>query len=523
MKNYFGKKNRTLALLIAVIMLIATMMTGATAFADEGRGGETISFSYLRPVWGPATFVEGGAYEKALFAYANIDVDVQIIPVIEYDAKVKTIAAGGSFPDVMWASGPADPFWRDLEDQGAFMSIDELLETHPTVKATVSDSVWNQMRNPSDGKIYFLPRTIASDVPFFMIYRKDLFDAQNIAEPATIDELTAALETIHEAYPDIVPTTVGMGGLEWMYKDLATSFGTAVGGWVASGDQADTIVPANTTEKYMDFAFWMQELRAKGLLDAEAGINPDVNAGKNKFKAGLAAAYPGGYPDFIEVSVALAETNPQAEVAIMQPLAGPNGDMGGTRTTYPMDRGMYFSSSSDVIADFFDFLEWWLTDGSEFRLHGVEGEMYTMEDGKYVTITGDALKPDFESTQIEPLTFIGLPAEQLDWEGYWRPLFESNGIGDKFDYWYDMFMAYCQVRYPDYLSPTVQSPTSVEIGTQIYEATIGSVYGSVFLDVTGTWEQYQAQVQEWLARGGQTIIDEINAAQTDKSKPTYGE
>lgn len=518
-------KKRLIALLIITVFMLSLGITSMIAFAEnvEGRGGEKLSFSYLRPVWGPATFVKGGAYEKALFDYANIEVDVQIIPVMEYDAKVKTIAAGGQFPDVMWAAGPADPFWRDLEDQGAFKSIDDLLASHPTVKSTVSETVWNQMRNPADGMIYFLPRTIASDVPFFTFYRKDLFDAQNIEEPKTIEELEAALVIIKNEYPDIVPITVGMGGLEWMYKDIATSFDTTVGGWVPSDTDINTIVPSNITENYQDFIFWLQNLRRQGLLDAEAGINPDVNFGKNKFKAGQAAAYPGGYPDFIEISVALAQIDPSAEVAILPALVGPDGVQGGTRTSYPVDRGMYFSTASDVIEEFFDFLEWWLTDGSTFRLYGVEGEQYTIEDGEYIRLPETEVKDDFKSTQIEPLTFIGLPEEQLDWEGYWRPVFETSGIGEKFDYWHARFMEYCQVRFPDYLSPTVRSETSIEIGGQIYEATIGSVYGSVFLDISGTREQYQTQVDEWLNRGGKTIIEEINAVQTDKSKPTYGE
>ncbi|MDR1703458.1 MAG: extracellular solute-binding protein [Clostridiales bacterium] len=502
----------------------ANEASGETAGeAAEGRGGDLLSFTYLRPVWQPATFVSGGAYEQALFDYANIEVDVQIIPVMEYDAKVKTVVAGGTLPDVMWASGPADPFWRDLENQGAFTSIDELLESHPNVKNNVSETVWNQMRNPDDGKIYFLPRSIASDVPFFTFYRKDWFDAQNIPEPTTIDELNAALETIKNAYPEAVPMTVGMGGFEWMFKDLGTSFGATVGGWVASADDPDTIIPAFLTEEQENYFFWLQDMRRDGLLDPEVGINPDVNHGKQKFMAGTAAAYPGGYPDFIEISAALAKTDPTAEVAIMAPLTGPTGVQGGTRTSYPVDRGMYFSSASDVTAEFFDFLEWWLTDATDFRRYGVEGEMYNVVEGKKVAIPEADRKDDYKTTQIEPLSFFGRIEEELDFEGTWKPAFVANGLEEKFEYWYDSFMAYCENRFPDYLSPTVLSPTSAEIGAQIWESTLSTAYGAVLLNVNGTREQYQEQADAWLSQGGQDIINEINAAQADKSKPTYGE
>lgn len=490
---------------------------------SDGRGGETVSFTYLRPVWGPATFTPGGEYEKALFEYANIDVEVQIIPVIEYDAKVKTIVAGGSLPDVMWAAGPGDNFWRELEDQGAFRSIDELLETHPAVKANVDSTVMEQMRNPADGKLYFLPRTIAADVPFFLYYRKDWFDAQNIAEPTTIDELNEALDTIKNAYPEVSPITVGMGGFSWMYKDLATSFGCTIGGWVASEEDPDRIVPSHITKEQEDFYFWLQDLRKNGWLDPEVGINPDANHGKQKFMAGKAAAYPGGYPDFIEISAALKKSAPDAVVGIMQPLTGPGGIEGGTRTSYPMDRGMYFSNDFDDMEGFFDFLEWWLTDGTTFRRYGVEGEMYNMEDGKIVPIPEDQRKEDYKATQTEPLTFFNLKEEELDFENTWKPSFVSNGIEDTYDYWYDSFMAYCKNRFPDYLSPTVVSPTSVEIGAQIFESTISTAEGSILLDTKGTREDWEKQVQAWLDQGGNKIIEEINAGQTDKSKPSYGE
>lgn len=496
---------------------------GTDAGTVVGRGGETLKFTYLRPVWGPATYTPGGEYEKALFEYANIDTEVQIIPVIEYDAKVKTIVAGGTLPDVMWAAGPGDNFWRELENQGAFQSIDELLDSHPTVKANIDETVMEQMRNPEDGKLYFLPRTIAADVPFFLYYRKDWFDAQNIAEPTTIEELNQALDTIKNAYPDVSPITVGMGGFSWMYKDLATSFGCTIGGWVASPEDPDKIVPSNITKEQEDFYFWLQDLRKNGWLDPEVGINPDANHGKQKFMAGKAAAYPGGYPDFIEISAALKKSDPDAVVGIMQPLTGPTGIKGGTRTSYPMDRGMYFSSEFGDIEGFFDFLEWWLTDGTTFRRYGVEGEMYNVVDGKIVTIPDDQRKEDYKATQIEPLSFFNLKEEELDFENTWKPSFESNGIADTYEYWYDSFMAYCENRFPDYLSPTVVSPTNVDIGAQIFESTLSGAEGSILLDTKGTREEWQKQVQAWLDQGGSKIIDEINAGQASKSKPTYGE
>ncbi|MDG0810473.1 type 2 periplasmic-binding domain-containing protein [Cohnella rhizosphaerae] len=90
------------------------------ASASAGSKEETAKFSYVRPVWGAATYTKGGAYEKEMFEKANAKIDVQIIPVTEYDQKIMTVIASGDIPDVFWALGPTDKKFKDMQDQGAF-------------------------------------------------------------------------------------------------------------------------------------------------------------------------------------------------------------------------------------------------------------------------------------------------------------------------------------------------------------------------------------------------------------------
>lgn len=512
---------RTLWISTVAIMLLLFLGAQASATpAAEKAPAEKLSFSYIRPVWGPATYVKGGAYEQALFAKANINVDVQIIPVMEYDTKIRTIVASGTLPDLLWAYGPGDSFWRDLENQGAFARVDQRLESYPTIKGTVSDTVWGHMQNPKDDATYFIPRTIASVVPFFTYYRADWFEKLGIDEPKTIDELTAALTKVKQGYPDVFPMTNGMGFFIWMFKDLGTSFGDAVGGWIASPDTPGTIVPSFTTAQERNYLFWLQDLRRRGLMDPEVGVNPDPNHGKQKFMSGRAAAYPGGYPDYIEITSSLMKTDPNARVGVMSPLTGPTGIQGGTRTVYPVDRGLYFSSKSTKVDAILHFMEWYLTDGSEFRVWGVEGEMYNVVDGQKVPVPESERKDAYKSPQIEPLTFLNLPEEQLDWS-MWRRSFESSGIGDQFDQWKAKFDEYASVRYPDYLSPTVVSPTNVKSGAQIWEDTMASTWGSVGLDTSITPKNYTDAVADWLTNGGSDIIKEVNQQQSDKSKPDF--
>lgn len=70
--------------------------------------------------------------------------------------------------------------------------------------------------------------------------------------------------------------------------------------------------------------------------------------------------------------------------------------------------------------------------------------------------------------------------------------------------------------------PTVASETSNEIGAQLSEAYLASYWpAGIVLNANVTRDEYMAAVQGWLDAGGQTIIDEINAQQTDRSMPSY--
>ncbi len=189
---------------------------------------------------GPATYTPDGYYAEYLRENANVDIEVQIIPIVEYDAKVKTIVASGSLPDMLMASGPVDPYWKDLENQGAFTPLEEYLEKYPALKELADDSIWEMLRN-EDGHIYFLPRTLVAETPFMIYYRQDYFEELGIEEPTTVAELEAALEKIKAEMPDVTPMAVGNGGTAWMGKDLATAFGATIGGWVPAED--GSIVP----------------------------------------------------------------------------------------------------------------------------------------------------------------------------------------------------------------------------------------------------------------------------------------
>ncbi|MBM7566818.1 extracellular solute-binding protein [Paenibacillus sacheonensis] len=495
---------------------------GNTADNDGGNAGSSsgkkLSFSYLRPTWGPATYTKNGAYEKELFKQANVDIDVRIIPVVDYDSTIKTTAASGDMPDAVWATGPVDPFWKDLQDQDAFTKLNDLLDKYPAVKAAVPDGIWDKMKDDK-GDIYFIPNLIYPVVPFFINYRADIFEKLGIAEPTSIAELEAALQKIKESEPGIVPMTHGNTIPFWAGKDVATSFGDAYG-WAPSKDDPNKLLPPEMQDEHLNYMFWLQDLKKKGLFDEEAGVNPDASFGETKFKAGKAAVILGG--NLQSLLPELRKADPKATIKTMSPLAGPDGQKGGTRVVFPQDRGFYINKKAEGKADqIFQFLNWSLTDGSDFRRYGIEGKTYTVDDqGRKVPIPDDERESDYKSSQIEPLRFLDPMSEKLDWQAI-ELQFAGGGMQDQFAYYKSMFEKYAATPYNDYKDPTVSSPTNAKIGAQIYEDYMAKVSGSILTDMKLTKDDYIKARQKWLDAGEQKIIDEVNELQKDKSEPNY--
>jgi len=515
------KKNaKKLVALLLVLVMVLPMV--ACTPKDNTGNGDTLEFSYLRPVWGAATYTPDGPYELAIEEAANVKINAQIVPVTEYDAKAKLIISTKDFPDVMWALGPVDVSWREIEDQGAFYPLNELLDSHPAVKATVSEDIWEMMRN-EDGNIYFLPNTTSSEIPFFMYYRKDWLEELNIEEPKTIAELEACLEAVKEAKPGVIPMTVGLGASRWMFKDVGTAFGAVMNSWQPSPEDPNTLIPSFMTEGQKDYIFWLQDMYERELLDPDTDLNPDTSHGKNKFMTSRAFCYPGGYPDMIELYSSLLQSEPDAEIGVMGPFTGPNGIQGGLRVNFPVDRGMYFNTAlpKEKITAIFDFLEWTLTDGFNLCYYGIEGKQCTKnEDGSFSKIPDAKREDAYKSTQVEPLSFLNHQDYLVDFADY-KSQFEQLGIGDKYQYWYDSFQKYCENKFYDYLVPTNKSETNAKLGSQLEENYLNQTMASVILDANVTRAFYDRAAEAWRKAGGQAIMDEFNAVQKDKSKPNY--
>lgn len=494
--------------------VLATVTVGGCSTDSGQQPGPSgpLSFTYLRPTWGPATYTKDGPYEQELERLANVSVDVQIIPVIDYNTKINTILASGDLPDVLWAPGPSSGVWAEAQDEGAFLPIDDQLEKHPAVRAAVPQSLWDRLKN-ADGTSYFIPSLIWPQVPFFMFYRADLLEAAGIAEPTTLEQFVSTLAEVKRAYPDHIPFTIGY---EWHTKELATSFGVSKSGWEPSPNDLNRLDPWFVKEQEIELYFWLQDLHRQGLLDPDYGVNKEPNLSTNKFKSDKAVFAVENWAVFPDLVANLKKSAAKGKVGVLDPLE----ERGGSRPVFPIDRGFYISATMENPDGFFDFLEWSLTEGSDFRRFGIEGKTYTIVDGRKAPIPDTERDKAYQQPQLEPLGFIGPFSEKLDWEQL-ELSYAAAELGEEFGYVRGKFDTYMRNEYPDFRNPTVLSPTEAADGTRLTQDYLQKVTESCIINHDITRADWATAVEKWKAAGGAKIIDEVNQLQTDKSRPNY--
>lgn len=482
-----------------------------------------VKFSYLRPVWGPATHQKGSDYELELFKRANVEIESQIVPVFDYEVKFPVLAAGGTLADLSWHAGPNWGPAHDLIEQGAFLPLDPYLEKYPAVRDAVGDTLWTLTRSP-DGHNYFFPMPLAAFVPFPISYRTDIYDELGLSEPETLEEFVAQLEEIKAKKPDMIPITAHEYSL-WYWQNTAISMAYPWGNWVpAEGEPEDNpskIVPGNVVPEFKDFLLFVQSLRKKGVIDPDYMVTTGLK-GIDKFRAGNAVCMTGHWGTLADDNNELRKVVPDGDISYMKQLMGPKRPMGAL-TLSGFDRGFSISIKAEDKADnIFKFLNWVYTEGYDFMRYGVEGKTYKMVDGKRVGIPDTEREVGWQGPNIEP---FGFPPKQVDVWPKWDEMaigYEDRGVLEKLPDTVKMFKTAADNAMPNWNHLTF-SPTSGEKGSQLFEQYTRPMQETFAIDPDFPPEKWDEAVKNWLDNGGQQIIDEVNEIQQDKSpiKPVY--
>jgi ABC-type glycerol-3-phosphate transport system substrate-binding protein len=269
---------------------------------------------------------------------------------------------------------------------------------------------------------------------------------------------------------------------------------------------------------------WLRNLNYQynnKLIDQEFYLRDDANKIKAEFVAGRTGTYGEYIASNTDVFEAVKKNNPEAEFAVIPPLAGvPEGGVPQGRADWPFGLIMginHESSDLERIAVWL-YLEWMSQPENLFALqNGFEGMNYTGldENGlpiKNVDYDGEAkLSPnnnkDYWALVVESPVY-GTEEETIQaLKSFWSP--------PGYEYIVEDMLTYREQQLP-YLYPDPLFTVPIESVSK-YKADLNNLFQELYLDIVMSPAdqfdaKYEAAKKKFLDAGYQKILDEKKAA-----------
>ncbi|WP_340023697.1 extracellular solute-binding protein [Paenibacillus sp. FSL K6-1096] len=387
-------KRTLLPLLLLVCALIAGGCSGGNHSpsgnaAAEGEGAAAASppvsplkgqtFTMLvesNPSWPyDANWPVWGWLQEATGASLKVSV-----PSGKLEETVQLNVASGSLPDISMLLNLSDA--NKFGQQGAFVNILDYTEQMPHFKKWMEqypDLVQSNMA--PDGKLYMFPNQGFGETNrMSWMYREDIFKQNNLAVPATYDELYTVLKKLKELYPDSYPLSFRMGKSlnSNLTRILGPNFGTSDTYYY---DQATGELGYGPTEEgyrtmveYLN-KFTNEQLIPPNWLTVDTKQWQDLMSTNKSF---ITFDYLSRIDFF---NKPLRADNPEFTLAFMAPPAGPGGQQLNPYTSF-LQSGMTVSSNSKQIGPVMQYIDFFYSEeGRTLASWGKEGETYTIENG----------------------------------------------------------------------------------------------------------------------------------------------
>ncbi len=201
--------------------------------------------------------------------------DRVVFELDSFSNQYLTMLAEGNVPDITWMNSYMQTYVQ-LGLDGAYINIYDYLDMMPNVEAYINDP-----ENAADvarytieeGVMFALPIHFqGSTAPNAFLYRKDVFDANNLTFPTNQEEFVAVLRKLKELYPDSQPfimrTMTGniqgaqsFGHLWGSAHVLQGNYGT-----IFTLDENGEYFMAQQSVAYKEMAQFFNELTAEGLM-----------------------------------------------------------------------------------------------------------------------------------------------------------------------------------------------------------------------------------------------------------------
>lgn len=267
------KKNitRIASLLMAVTMLGGIYGCSGNSNKEEGGDMPTVTWYMPGDKQADMALVMEEA-NKIIEPAVGAKLDLQIIDSGSYTEKMNMSMSSQEVFDICF-TGFVNPFDTTAE-KGAYLALDELLETTPALKESIPDWLWEA--GSRNGEIYAVPNYQVCSGYFTSFMFTDLIeelgiDVKSVSKP---DDFEPILAKIKETHPELYPWRIGNGVTMWgqqYYEEVAT-------GVVIEKDAAEPkAIVQYEAEHNFDGAQKTREWYEKGYIRADVASAGDDN------------------------------------------------------------------------------------------------------------------------------------------------------------------------------------------------------------------------------------------------------
>lgn len=396
---YYSKTVRILSLFIYVIFIAMMGMacqsgtkdqsatTSGTNIGASTAGSTTqelqqkvyfplenqIEISVLLPDFGRTRVFK---VDQEIEKKTNIKFNWELVPFGGYDEKFTVLMASGKLPDAFMMNNNVR---LQYQAQGKFVDFSKYLDKMPNLKAW-SEKYPDILNLPktTEGNVYALTSfTRGGQLPIGYLYRKDIYQKNNIKIPETFDEWYQGLKKLKELYPTVYPVvSVGDQVIRSIYEAYHTSNTIFF-----DQDNMEYKYGPSTTN-FIDALNFARKLYTEKLLDPEFSVT-DHPKHQEKIQTGkgfMTIYYIGMNAVYNQNGKSV---DPDFNVGTALPPVTETGLQGRVMVQYPVGGWFYtgVSNESKYKEEVVQLLDYQLTDEFTNLVNwGFEGETYTVEN-----------------------------------------------------------------------------------------------------------------------------------------------
>ncbi|TBL80793.1 extracellular solute-binding protein [Paenibacillus thalictri] len=384
------------------VMLLGTTLAGCgggtssdkPAAGNKAAGGaqaeKPLSITWMRFEHPTQALLSDSVVVKEVLKRKNVKLELQSTPQSNYDDKKKTLIATNTLPDVLLVK--QDDI-TNFADTGIFLDLTPYLDKMPNFKKAIADNP-EINKTKVEGKLYGFPlaqRVATSQSGLVPVIRVDLLKKLNIPTPATYEELYQAMKKLKEAYPNSYPFTSraanGLTGTENLVNAVAFAFGsgyTNINGTKVYFEPKDNKYKFGPfSPEFKDAITYLHKLYKEKLLDPDY-TTATSQIWQEKLSSGKSFYYQDNTGFGANFNQALQKVDKDAKFDLLPILASDKGVKRGLM--YQLDHlaeSYVVSAKVKNPEKIVEFIDWMYSEeGIRLTSWGVEGEHYTMENGK---------------------------------------------------------------------------------------------------------------------------------------------